>query len=207
MPNMKKIIVSITVLMLAAIIVAGQARPKADRDAYLKDAKKYSSDITRHPDDPDAYILRARAYRSLGRQEDAIADLTKAIGLSKHPYYVAQATTNRGEIYLELGEYSTAEADFSAVIELEGALPYKPRAYLGRARSLRSADRRADAQKDADEAIRLYSAMKGPSAKKRLGVAYALRASIRCADGNSKLASDDAAKAATLGSPVQNCEK
>lgn len=201
----------ITLLFLLGLSAAaqgtGRSTPSDDatRLAALGDVEKYTTDINSHPDDPDAYMLRAKAYTVLGRTDEAIADLTRAIGLSKHPYYKAQTMTDRGKVYLKRGEYAKANADFSAVIELERADAYKPGAYLNRARSQKEQGALAEALRDAGEAIRLYSTLKKTGAKKQLGEAYALRASINCAMGDAKSASADSAMAAKHGISVQQC--
>ena len=171
----------------------------------LRDIERYSGEIKKYPNDADAYMGRAKAFEKVDRPDDAIEDLTQAIALSKHPYYVAQSTTDRGEVYLRRGRYREADADFSAVIGLAGADAYKAGAYLNRARSLSSQGKRTEALKDANEAIRLYSTRKGAGSEKRLGEAFGLRASINCAVGNRKAASADAVKAASLGAPVKRC--
>jgi tetratricopeptide (TPR) repeat protein len=170
-----------------------------------RDIERYSEDIKKYPNDPDAYMGRAKAFEKVDRSDEAIEDLTQAIVLSKHPYYVAQATTDRGEVYLKRGRYLAADADFSAVIGLTGADAYRAGAYLNRARSQSLQGKRTEALKDANEAIRLYSTRKGAGSGKRLGEAYGLRASIHCAVGNRKAASNDAMRAASLGASVKRC--
>jgi tetratricopeptide (TPR) repeat protein len=135
----------------------------------------------------------------------AIGDLTKAIAVSKHPYYVAQATTDRGEVYFKLGEYAKASDDFSTVIGLSSADAYKPGAFLNRTRSRIAEGKFAEARQDANEAIKLYSVMKARNAKKRLGEAYNLRSAINCADGKTAAARADNSKAASLGAPMAKC--
>ena len=210
---MKYTIISIMVLAIAAAGAFGQGsvnskgEPSDDsiKMSALRDIEKYSGDIQKAPDDPDAYIMRARAYSKLDRTAEAIGDLTKAIELSKHPYYVAQATTDRGEVHLKRCDHAKADADFSTVIVLKGAEPYRPAAYLNRARSRNAQAMRAEALKDVNEAITLYSARKRTGAKKYLGEAYALRSSINCSFGKTKAAASDAAEAKSFGPTVQPC--
>jgi tetratricopeptide (TPR) repeat protein len=190
------------ILMYASATAAQSERSKV---ASLRDIEKHSADILKYPDSPDAYLMRARAYEKLDRTEEAITDLTKAIALSTHPYYVAQATTDRGEIYLKRGDHEKADEDFSAVIGLAGAEPYKPGAFLNRARVLIAQGNIAEAGKDANEAIKLYSAMKARGAKKKLGEAYKLRAAINCVDGKSAAAKADNLKAVSLGATSSKC--
>jgi thioredoxin-like negative regulator of GroEL len=94
---MKNTVIKIILFILAAVPVAAQsggasrgqeAKNEQVRLSALRDIEKYSSDIEKYPDDPDAYLARAKAYVRSGRFEEAIGDLTKAIAVSKHPYYV-----------------------------------------------------------------------------------------------------------------------
>lgn len=184
-----------------------KGKPSEDfiRMSALRDVESYSGDIQKYPDDPDAYIMRARAFVKLDRTGEAIEDLTKAIGLSDHPFYVAQATIDRGEVYLKRGDHAKSDADFSAVIVLAGAEPYRPAAYLNRARSRNAEGKRAEALADASEAIALYSARERTGAKKRLGGAFALRSLINCSAGKTKAAAADTLKAKTFGTPAKPC--
>ena len=196
--------------LLAAVVLmfaAGSALGQSDnqRLSALRDIEQYSGEIRKYPDSPDAYVMRARAYVKVDRTAEAVDDLTKAIALSKHSYYVAQATTDRGEVFYKLGEYTKAVADFTAVIELGSAAAYKPGAFLNRARALIADGKTTEARNDANEAIKLYSAMKRRSAKKKLGEAYSLRAAINCMDGKRSEARADNVKAASLGAASSKC--
>lgn len=146
------------------------------RIAALREVEKYSADIDRDVEDVDAYISRARAYKTLGRLDEAVDDLTRAIELSKHPYYIAQSRVDRGEVHMKRGDHANAIADFTAVIGTKAAEPYKPRAYLKRGEaSLAKGDRDA-AVADSGEAIKLYSASKVSGRAKGLANARILRA-------------------------------
>lgn len=182
-----------------------------EKDSYpqiisaMQDIEKYDRDLSQDPDDVDLLILRARALSKVSRTDDAIVDLTKAISLSKHDYYIAQATTDRGEVYLTRKEYGKAAVDFTSVIGLRSAAAYRPRAFLNRAKAHYLEGKNVEAMKDVNEAIALYSARKGSGAKRKLGEAFAFRSSINCAVGKTKAAGADAAKARSLGTAVKRC--
>jgi tetratricopeptide (TPR) repeat protein len=182
-----------------------------EKDSYpqiisaMQDIEKYDRDLSKDPDDVDLLILRARSLAKVSRTSDALKDLTKAISLSKHDYYIAQATTDRGEVYLARKEYGKAAVDFTSVIGLGSAAAYRPRAFLNRAKAHYSEGKNEEALKDVNEAIALYSAPGRAGAKRRLGEAFALRFSINCAERKTKAAAADAAKARTLGTPVMPC--
>ena len=143
-----------------------------------REIENYTRELLKSPKDVDSLIGRARAYASIDRTNDALVDLSKAIELSKHPYYVAQAMTDRGKIFLKRKEYPKAVADFTAVIGIKGADAYKPRAYMTRGEAnLANGDRDA-ALADADAAIKLYTASKLSGKVKGLATARKLRAQI-----------------------------
>ena len=190
----------------------GKAGVVTDKESYpqiisaMQDIEKYDRDLSQDPDDVDLLILRARALAKVSRTDDAINDLTRAISLSKHDYYIAQATMDRGEVYLNRKDYGKAAADFTNVIGLRSAAAYMPRAFLNRAKVQYAEGKNVEAMKDVNEAIALYSAPKRSGAKRRLGEAYAFRSSINCAAGKTKAAGADAAKARSLGTAVKPCK-
>ena len=182
-----------------------------EKDSYpqiisaMQDIEKYDRDLSKNPDDVDLLILRARALAKVNRTSDALKDLTKAISLSKHDYYIAQATTDRGEVHLTRKEYEKAVADFTRVIGLRSAAAYRASAFLNRAKARHAEGRNSEALKDVNEAIALYSARKGSGAKKQLGESFAVRSSIHCATGKTRTAAADAVKAKTFGTAVKPC--
>ena len=83
--------------------------------------------IKEHPDEAEAYFLRAKFYMALKKPEEAIKDLNKAIALNPLEY---DSHLERGLTYHELKEYKKAINDFSKCIEIE---PQKPEGYFNRA--------------------------------------------------------------------------
>src|SRR6202035_2748136 len=61
--------------------------------------------IDKHPDDPQAYNMRGSVYGEAGRNDQALADFNKAIGLD--PNY-AQAYANRALIYRKTNKLDLA---------------------------------------------------------------------------------------------------
>jgi tetratricopeptide (TPR) repeat protein len=79
-------------------------------------ARVFTGCILKRPDNAHAYHCRALAYDKLGQQDEALADLSRAIELDpKH----ANAWNKRGLVYLSLGQQDKALADFARAIELD----------------------------------------------------------------------------------------
>ena len=80
-----------------------------------------------------AYNNRGAAYGIMGEYDRAIADFTKAIGLSPED---ADTYNNRGNVHTIIGDYERAIADFSEAIRLNpqnaNAYNYRGHAYRGR---------------------------------------------------------------------------
>jgi tetratricopeptide (TPR) repeat protein len=89
-------------------------------------------------------MSRARAYKSKGDYDRAIADYTKAIEIEPKDTY---AYRYRSEIYLERRDYDLAIADLGKLIELS---PNDASPYMSRARAYKS-------KGDYDRAIAEYS--------------------------------------------------
>jgi tetratricopeptide (TPR) repeat protein len=82
--------------------------------------------IRQTPDDPTAYVNRARAFRDLGNYEQAFADYVKALKLD--PTF-ARAYHGRGTTHRLARQYDAALADLSEAIRLD---PRYPPAYADR---------------------------------------------------------------------------
>ncbi|UCG13170.1 MAG: tetratricopeptide repeat protein [Deltaproteobacteria bacterium] len=67
----------------------------------------------------EAYANRAEAYRLMGRDEEAIRDASKAIGLRGDPRSRADAYRTRFKIYWQRGEDKLARADYRRSVELD----------------------------------------------------------------------------------------
>ena len=138
-------------LAAAALALAGCTTlgnpPAANPDSTLyapaqSNLTSLSEVIEKHPDDPQAYNMRGTVYGQAGRNEQALADFNKAIGLD--PNY-AQAYANRALIYRK-----TVEARPGARRRQQGAGDRRvlrarlsrPRHRLPRARTRRPGARR-----------------------------------------------------------------
>lgn len=73
-----------------------------------------------------AYLARSRAYRGVGKHQEALSDLNLII--KRFPDYL-KAYINRGNIYTDLGQNTTAIADYNKVIQKE---PNNLKALVGR---------------------------------------------------------------------------
>ena len=122
-------------LLVAAFALAGCTTlgnpPAADNDGPLyatsqSNLTSLSEVIEKHPEDPQAYNMRGSVYGEAGRNDQALADFNKAIGLD--PNY-AQAYANRALIYRKTNKLDLALADDNKALAMDAS--YVP-AYLGR---------------------------------------------------------------------------
>ena len=95
-------------LLTAALALAGCSTlgnpPAPDSPLYAPRTSNLTSldqVIAQHPDDPQAYNMRGTVYGEAGRNDQALADFNKAIGID--PKY-AQAYANRALIYRKTGQ-------------------------------------------------------------------------------------------------------
>ncbi|AFL82050.1 tetratricopeptide repeat protein [Aequorivita sublithincola DSM 14238] len=91
---------------------------------------------------------RGFAYRKLGRYEEAIKDFTAEMVINPNPY----SYEHRSQVYFLLKDYDNAIADANTAIELkpDGALNYKTRALIYKAKDLKE-----EACADRDKALSL----------------------------------------------------
>lgn len=75
----------------------------------------YTEAVTLRPDFPEAYHSLGISYATIGDTAPALENYTKSIELRRN----AWAFLNRGELYLSLGEYDLAIADFSDAVKLQ----------------------------------------------------------------------------------------
>lgn len=78
---------------------------RSDPQKYLTLTSEF---IRQHPDTPDGYFSRHWAWGRIGRQDLALADLNKVLGLEKNPVSFRE----RGMVLRRLGEYRKALNDF-----------------------------------------------------------------------------------------------
>jgi tetratricopeptide (TPR) repeat protein len=90
------------------------------------------------PDKPEVWHSRGLAYHSLGDQQQAMEDYSRALELN--PGFT-QALTDRGNLYLDLEQYEQALADFDAAL----ARAELPEAYLGRGNAYQALGRLEEA--------------------------------------------------------------
>lgn len=190
----------ISLMIAFALTVASMSAQKNEPI----EIERLNKDIKRYPTSADAYLGRAREYVRLSRLESAIADFTKAIELSTHPYYISVATLDRGAVYIKQGKYALAIADFTTIVELKTAAVYKAQAYRNRADAYhRNGDHRT-ALADIDKAIALSSKSRSTGWKERLAKAYSIRASIYCRLGDKAAAAADEKSQAGFGLKVSD---
>jgi tetratricopeptide (TPR) repeat protein len=86
------------------------------RANYAGAVSDYSSALTLAPFAEDVWVTllnRGSTLQALGRPAEALADLQKAVELSKADRYTLLA---RGGVYHTLGRYSEAAADYGRVV-------------------------------------------------------------------------------------------
>jgi lipoprotein NlpI len=98
------------------------------RQGKLKEAIELATKAIEQTDDPNGYVLRALAYRGLGRFGDAISDFTKFIESKPGP----TAYLQRSFCYSELDEHEKSLADIDNAILLD---PMARGAYRQRGRA------------------------------------------------------------------------
>lgn len=86
---------------------------------YTEAVAAFTEVIGLDPDNIQAYMGRAEAYKGLKQYDDAKADYTTAIEKTDElPYTQAQAYTGRAEVYTLTEETSEAESDYTSAINL-----------------------------------------------------------------------------------------
>lgn len=86
---------------------------------YTEAVAAFTEVIGLDPDNIEAYMGRAEAYKGLKQYDDAKADYTTAIEKTDEmPYTQAQAYTGRAEVYVLTEETSAAESDYTSAIGL-----------------------------------------------------------------------------------------
>ena len=142
----------IGVLALAGCSTLGSPPADSDNPLYTTSQSNLTSlseVIEKHPNDPQAYNIRGSVYGETGRNEQAIADFDKAIGLDAN---YAQAYANRALIYRKTGKLDLALADDNKALVIDAS--YVP-AYLGRGIVYREQGRSNQALGDFNKAIAL----------------------------------------------------
>jgi tetratricopeptide (TPR) repeat protein/serine/threonine protein kinase len=118
-------------------------------DDYVSAVRVFTGCILKRPDHAHAYYYRAFSYRGLQRDEEALADYTKAITLDpKH----SGAWHDRAIIHSKHGRYGEALAGYSKAIELN---PQSAPAWAGRGVSHNDLNQPEKALEDLAKAIEL----------------------------------------------------
>lgn len=120
------VIVLVAVLLTACGSKAATAADKIELGQkyltelnYTEAVAAFTEVIGLDPDNIEAYMGRAEAYKGLKQYDDAKADYTTAIERTDEmPYAQAQAYTGRAEVYELTDESTAAESDYSMAIGL-----------------------------------------------------------------------------------------
>lgn len=122
------------------------------------------------------HAWKALIYKIIDEYDKAFAEYTAAIKITPKDvdYY-----DNRGELYYDLKDYSSAEADYKKIMELE---PANTLGYMGLGRNMIAMEKYAEAIPYFDYAIKLDSSF---------GQAYAFRAQCYIALKDWNKATDD----------------
>lgn len=127
--NLLQIVAAILSVMLLFTACSSKATNAADKielgQKYLTELKyteavaAFTEVIGLDPDNIEAYMGRAEAYKGLKQYDDAKADYTTAIERTDEmPYIQAQAYTGRAEVYELTDESTAAESDYTSAIGL-----------------------------------------------------------------------------------------
>ena len=120
------VIVLVAVLLTACGSKAATAADKIELGQkyltelnYTEAVAAFTEVIGLDPDNIEAYMGRAEAYKGLKQYDDAKADYATAIEKTDEmPYTQAQAYTGRAEVYVLTEESSAAESDYTSAIGL-----------------------------------------------------------------------------------------
>ena len=122
----------------------------SNNDNYTQAFEKCNAALKKYPEEPDLYYWRGTILYSLGRKQDALKDLDKALELnSKDTTYLVM----RGICRSELMDRDGAIDDFNKAIEIN---PKLPSAYLMRASLKLASGEYESANEDLNTANRLF---------------------------------------------------
>ena len=85
----------------------------------------YSEAIKKDPNYVNGYFSRFSVYMTKGDNDKALAELDKAIKVSKRPLDIASAYLIRGMYYLDKEDYDKAIADFELSLQKESSVDAK----------------------------------------------------------------------------------
>tara|TARA_B100001750_G_scaffold183033_1_gene151748 strand:+ start:380 stop:916 length:537 start_codon:yes stop_codon:yes gene_type:complete len=141
---MKKVTLTISLLITTLILLSacGETSVKDDQKYYTSGIaalelgdpnaaiQDFTTSIEANPERREVYHRRALAYRSLGRFDEAKADLDEAIRLD--PKFLG-AIIARGDHNLKFGDCQASLADFETAIPLS---VFHAESYAGKAKAL-----------------------------------------------------------------------
>jgi len=105
-----------------------------DKAGYVDDAlKNYSVAAALKPESPGVRFSRARLYRSRGRWDWALEDITSALEKLSDKPEAAQVHLELGYLYQELGNFAGARSEYDLVIASDQSGTYARAARLNRA--------------------------------------------------------------------------
>lgn len=96
-----------------ALMRAGEA---FDREAWAEAERESTAAIASAPDDPHAYVLRAHALHELGRDDDALADATRALVIDPE---AIGALDVRAKLRMASGDFAGALEDCDQLVRVE----------------------------------------------------------------------------------------
>jgi tetratricopeptide (TPR) repeat protein len=114
--------------------------------------KRYNGWIAEDPDDVLALVFRGLIYNERGSHQDALADLTRAVGLARDDYLAYLANAGRAYAYMQLQRYGEAAADYARAAALE---PTSATSHAGLAAVRLRQGRSDEALSEADIAVTL----------------------------------------------------
>lgn len=114
-----------------------------DNERALSDANVY---ISANANEAGGYILRGKAYSALGKTQDALNDMNKAIAIDPS----GQNYCERGRVFHDSGQYDKAIGDYDKVLTL---MPEDGNTYYNRALSNKAREQYKAAIVDFDKSL------------------------------------------------------
>jgi len=121
-----------------------------NEEHYRQALADFCAIIRLHPQNIDAFEIRARIYKRNGQYEKAVADLSHVIEAAPYRSWLV-LWLDRAELYMRLREYAKAAEDYSTAIQ---SVPIAP-LYVLRARAYLANKNYQEAAEDDETAIRL----------------------------------------------------
>ncbi len=116
-----------------------------DNERALSDANVY---ISANANEAGGYILRGKAYSALGKTQDALNDMNKAIAIDPS----GQNYCERGRVFHDSGQYDKAIGDYDKVLSMN---PNDGNTFYNRALSNKAREQYKAAVEDFDKSLTL----------------------------------------------------